>query len=325
MLVKNLDRLQTYLKERQIHLRIPNRFWAEKIYANQVSFHKLTYDKTNNSILIKPFNFLVYEQKPEYHFLLKEENVRLAQTLKKSYDCSFETNENQELVVNIEGIKALIKSEQDLEIINEIFLQGVYNFICDQTLVVIDIGMNVGWASLYFALNDNVQQIYSFEPFRKTYEEALNNFALNPNLKQKINPFDYGIGGKDEVVTVEYDYDLKASVGVQGVPENMAKKSQGNKIKEDITIKSATDVLSPIFEKFSDHDFMAKIDCEGSEYDILKSLEQANMLNRFKVIIMEWHEKGPDELVGYLRRANFTVFSRRPKSKNIGMIYAVRN
>lgn len=325
MLVKNLNRLQTYLKERQIYLRIPNRFWSKEIYGSRVSFHKLIYNDSDKSILIKPFNFLVYEEKPEYHFLLKEENVRLAQTLKKSYDCHFETNENQELVVNIEGLKALIKSEQDLEIIKEIFVQGVYNFICSQPLVVVDIGMNVGWASLYFALNDNVQQIYSFEPFKKTYEEALNNFALNPNLKEKINPFDYGIGGKDEVVTVEYDYDLKASVGVKGLPESMEKKSQGKKIKEDITIKSATDVLSPVFEKFSDTDFMAKIDCEGSEYDILKCLEEANMLTRFKVIIMEWHEKGPDELVGYLNRANFTVFSRRPKSKNIGMIYAVKN
>ncbi len=324
MLVKNLDRLQIYLKERQIYLRIPNRFWAKKIYKNRVSFHKLAYDKTNNSIQVKPFHFSVYEEKPEYHFLLKEENVRLAQTLKSSYDCDFEKNENEELVINIEGIKALIKSEQDLEILNEIFIQGVYNFICDQPLVVIDIGMNVGWASLYFALDDNVQQVYSFEPFKKTYEDALNNFALNPNLKEKINPFDYGIGGKDEVVTVEYDYDLKASVGVKGLPESMEKKSQGKKIKEDIAIRSATDVLSSIFEKFTDTDFMAKIDCEGSEYDILKSLEKADMLSRFKVIIMEWHEKGPDELVSYLRNANFTVFSRRPKSKNIGMIYAVR-
>jgi hypothetical protein len=70
---------------------------------------------------------------------------------------------------------------------------------------------------------------------------------------------------------------------------------------------------------------MAKIDCEGSEYEILDALDQANLLNKFKIVIMEWHEKGPEKLETYLRKNNFTIFSRRPKSKAIGMIYAVRS
>ncbi len=324
MLVQKLDKLQQFLKQFQIYRRIPDRFWSEKILEADLSFHKLDYDKNTKKILIKPFNFLLSQEQKPYHFLLKETNVRLAELLKRDFNTNFETNENQELVINLDGIKAIIKCEQDLEIIHEIFIQGVYNFIYDQSLVVIDIGMNTGWASLYFSLRDNVKGVYSFEPFQKTYEEALNNFSLNPKLTDKIHPFNYGISGKEETINVEYDYEMKASIGVKGLPSNLATNKEKSLETAQILLKSATEVLNPIFSEYPEVEFMGKIDCEGSEYEILESLEKANLLSRFKIIIMEWHEKGPDQLVEYLTKANFTIFSRRPKSKTIGMIYAIR-
>lgn len=90
-------------------------------------------------------------------------------------------------------------------------------------------------------------------------------------------------------------------------------------------VKSASQILGDIFAQHPDVDFMTKIDCEGSEYDILAVLDQAGLLNKFKIIIMEWHEKGSNELVKYLTKNHFTIFSRRPKSKTVGMIYAVRS
>lgn len=324
MLVQNINKLQQFLKKSQIYRRIPNWFWAEKILAGNLNLNKLDYAQNTNKILIKPYNFFLSQDKPEYHFLLTEKNLRLAKTLNQDFNTEFNINEKQDLVINIEGIKSVIKCEQDLEIIKEIFVQGVYNFIYDKPLVVIDIGLNTGWASLYFASQNNVQAIYSYEPFKQTYEEALNNFSLNSEIAEKIHPFNYGISDKEETINVEYNYELKASIGVEGIPDNMKKNKQESLQKEEILIKSASEVFSHIFNQYPDVDFMAKIDCEGSEYNILQSLEENNLLGRFKIIIMEWHEKGPDKLVEYLTKANFTIFSRRPKSKTIGMIYAVR-
>ena len=323
MLVKNIDKLHEFSRKLQLYRRIPDWFWCEKILDAGVSIHKLNYDSNKKGILIEAFNLNLSKENNKYHFLLKENNVRLAQRLKKEFNAQFYVNENQELMLEIEGIKSTIQCEQDLDVIKEIFEQGIYNFIDNQPLVVIDIGMNTGWASLYFASQDNVQAVYSYEPFKTTFSEALNNFSFNPHLSQKIHAFDYGLAGKDEKITVEYDYEVKASIGVQGIPENLKKDSQSLK-KEDIFVKSASEVLGDIFAQYQGVDFMAKIDCEGSEYDILASLDQANLLNKFKIIIMEWHEKGPDQLVEYLTKNGFTVFSRRPKSKTIGMIYAVR-
>jgi FkbM family methyltransferase len=324
MLVENLYKLQQFLKKLQIYRRIPDWFWCEKIVGAGVSFHKLDYERDTSKILIKPFNFVISKNKHQYHFLLKEKNVRLAQELKQDFNLKFQTNEKQELIINLDGIISIIQCEQDLEIIKEIFIQGVYNFIYNQPLVVIDIGMNTGWASLYFARRDNVQAVYSYEPFKKTYEEALGNFSLNPGLSNKIHAFNYGLGAKEEKITVEYDYQVKASIGVEGIPENLKKNKSKSLQTEDIFLKSASEVFVPIFAQYPEVDFMAKIDCEGSEYDILESLDRANLLSRFKIIIMEWHEKGPDKLVEYLTKAGFAIFSRRPKSKTIGMIYGLR-
>lgn len=324
MLVQNFDKLQQFLKKSQIYRRIPDWFWSEKIFEGDLSFNQLEYDKNTNKILLKPFNFSVSKDENRYHFLLKEKNIRLARTLVKDFNTEFTINEKQELVINIQGIKSVIQCEQDLEIIKELFVQGVYNVIHDKPLIVIDIGMNIGWVSLYYAIQNNVQAIYSYEPFKQTYQEALNNFNLNSEIAEKIHPFNYGISDKNETINVEYDYELKASIGVEGIPDNM-KKNQESLQKEEIEIKSATEIFTPIFNQYPEVDFIAKIDCEGSEYQILESLEKANLLSRFKIIIMEWHEKGPDELVEYLTKANFTIFSRRPKSKTIGMIYAVRS
>lgn len=185
--------------------------------------------------------------------------------------------------------------------------------------------MNVGWASLYFASQNNTKAVYAYEPFKINFQEALDNFRLNPELSTKINPFDYGLGGQEETITVEFDYSVKASIGVEGIPEEFKKNKAKSLVKEDILVKDVCQVLSPIFAQYEDIDFMAKIDCEGSEYDIFESLDQANFLRKFKIIVMEWHEKGPQKLEDYLRKNGFTVFSRRPKSKTIGMIYAVRS
>ena len=39
-----------------------------------------------------------------------------------------------------------------------------YNFVFDMQIVVIDIGMNVGDTTLFFAANPFVKKVYSYEP-----------------------------------------------------------------------------------------------------------------------------------------------------------------
>lgn len=325
MLAEKVQNTYVAIKKIQIYRQIKDWFWANTIYQAKVNLNDIQYNDSSEELFLPSFQIKLYKENQKYHFLLKESNVRLAKRLAQQFKAEFSVNENQELIVAIEGIKARILTEQDLEIVKEIFEQGVYNFIDNGELVAIDIGMNVGLASLYFASRNNIKAVYSFEPFKVTFQNALDNFQLNPDLKSKINPFEYGLSDRQETMTVEFNESVKASIGLEGVPQYIQKNQIGSVIKEDILIKDVTEVLTPIFDKHEGIDFMAKIDCEGSEYNIFESLDQANLLRKFKIIIMEWHEKGPQKLEDYLQKNGFTVFSRRPKSTTIGMIYAVRS
>ncbi|MFM7278047.1 MAG: FkbM family methyltransferase, partial [Microcystis aeruginosa] len=206
----------------------------------------------------------------------------------------------------------------------EIFLLGVYNFLYDQPCVAIDIGMNTGFASLFFANRANVKAVYSYEPFKATYDQALRNFALNSNLAEKIKAFDYGVGARDEVIQVEYDYNVKGSVGIYGIDNQLKPFASKETATADLILKPFTDVFKGITSDYPDSDIVAKIDCEGSEYEILDSLAATGQLGQIKIIMMEWHKKGPDALVKHLQDFGFIIFSLMPRSKSVGTLYAIK-
>jgi hypothetical protein len=83
-------------------------------------------------------------------------------------------------------------------------------------------------------------------------------------------------------------------------------------------------VFKGITSDYPDIDIVAKIDCEGSEYEILDSLAATGQLGQIKIIMMEWHNKGPDALVKHLQDFGFIIFSRMPRSKNVGTLYAIK-
>lgn len=65
------------------------------------------------------------------------------------------------------------------------------------------------------------------------------------------------------------------------------------------------------------------MDCEGSEYPILESLEEHDLLKRFSVIMLEYHYKGSDVIKERLKRANFAFFES-VINDIFGLIYAIR-
>lgn len=82
-------------------------------------------------------------------------------------------------------------------IVEEIFKNDEYNFDIGGPAVVIDIGMHIGLASLYFAARDDVEGVYGFEPFKPTFEQAMFNFKINEKYADKIHPHNYGLGDRE--------------------------------------------------------------------------------------------------------------------------------
>lgn len=206
-----------------------------------------------------------------------------------------------------------IKVENDLSAVSwiEVFWGEAYKieypFFEHNNTIAIDIGMNVGCASLYFANMENVEKIYSFEPFTENYTDALRNFELNQAISHKIIPHNFGLGNGNHVLSVS---------------NNIACRKIGDGATQ-IAIKYAAEVLSPIIDEYwKKRKIWFKCDCEGGEYDIFESLDKAGLFSKIDIITMEWHGYKLDFLKKMLLKNHFAFYVI--DNMGIGMIYAFK-
>jgi len=273
------------------------------------------------TILLKDFGLEINIDKHEY--IIK--GLRFLYNLKGQVNASF-LFENNLFYVGINGIKYNVQAFDQLYILNEVFIEGVYSIDTRKNFELIDIGMNVGITSLFFAKQQQCTAIHAFEPFKLTYEHALVNISLNAGFSSKITAYNYGLGKENKTVTVTYDKDNKGSMGLNGVPEYLKEPSR-EIVQEHIIIKNAAEILNPIVSKVnkSDSQLILKMDCEGAEHDIFQSLYEANCLQYFNVIMLEWHYEKPDKIYLALEKTGFTFIKFNPASTAAGMIYAFKN
>src|SRR5579872_7482824 len=62
-----------------------------------------------------------------------------------------------------------VETTEELQILEEIFLDGIYNFELSGPLLIVDIGMNTGYTALYFAAVHPHAVVCAFEPFAPTF------------------------------------------------------------------------------------------------------------------------------------------------------------
>jgi len=226
-------------------------------------------------------------------------------------------------VVHFLGVRFVVKNPEDFQLIWEILQSNVYNFNTEHDVCVIDIGMNVGLASLYFAGMPNVKIVHGFEPFEVPFKRAVQHFALNPERQGKIRPHLFGLGGQAEELSVLYDEAATISGSVRG-------RSSG--IETTISIRDASEVLSRIIEEVRHQglQIVVKMDCEGSEFGILERLDASGLLSEIRILMMEWHKWwSPDrtqrELISRLTKNGFDVLDHTdPFNPHAGMLYGIR-
>jgi len=62
--------------------------------------------------------------------------------------------------------------------------------------------MNVGVASLYFAIQPYVKKVYGYEPFPETFAEASMNVAANPTMASKLKLINEGVSNVREIRSI---------------------------------------------------------------------------------------------------------------------------
>jgi FkbM family methyltransferase len=235
------------------------------------------------------------------------------------YGCGIEN----EIITTPEGVKMNIfgPSRETLGLIEGVFLNKEYDVGLDCDAVLIDIGLNLGIVSLFFSLYPNIRKIYSYEPFKPTFERAKKNIQLNPNLGKKIDAFNFGLGKSD--LTLELPY-IDDRTGKMSTTYDVC-KDQENVREETVYIKDAARVIKSILEENKNKCIIVKCDCEGAEFEIFERLDQENLVAKLDVIVMEYHFKEPCQLIDVMINNGFVV-SRKSSLKNLNMgyIFAVR-
>ncbi len=237
-------------------------------------------------------------------------------------DAKIMTTEAGSILVEINGINFELFTDEEVYILHEIFVLGVYNVILPSRVVVFDIGMNVGIASLFFAKNNQVDEVQGFEPFPETYQRAVKNFERNPRYRNMIIVHNVGLAIRSSNPEVTYSTTWCGSNTMYGLRHHLRKIKPPFR-RTRITLIKAADIVGKYVAEHPTKSIIIKMDCEGAEYEIFESLRDAQLLRSINGFMIEWQYESPATIERTLVDAGFTTWSFTPLGP-WGMIYALR-
>ncbi len=220
---------------------------------------------------------------------IPKEKIGFIEEFHKSYNYKTEIIDKGVIRINKNNIFIDCYNYLELMIATEVIVGNTYNYNTDEDYYVIDIGMNIGSASLFFAGQKNVKAVYGFEPGKYAYDRAISNFSLNPDIKNKIHPYNIALGKVDGTEEYFYHVGEDRAAGIKKVQENVLEELFDKLQTQTINIKQTSSFLENIIKKHNETAVL-KMDCEGAEYGILEDLIESGMIDKIDVIMMEWHD-----------------------------------
>jgi FkbM family methyltransferase len=157
---------------------------------------------------------------------------------------------------------------------NEIFCYKIYDFKSyDPLPYIIDGGANIGMATLRFKQLYPYARVVSFEPQHRVFQVLQKNM-LNNNIKN-VELVNKALSDTDENIDFFISRDNLTDCGA-----SVDSMSHDDKISVPCT------KLSHYFDQLVD---LLKLDIGGSEYPVLKELEESGKLKLARNIILEYH------------------------------------
>lgn len=204
-------------------------------------------------------------ENPEKYFLDKKGNISDNFVLKLSNGLKIKMRPSEGIVV------------PDREIFKEVILDGVYDkeeFIPEKADTVVDIGAHIGMFSIKSAKKVSDQgEVFAFEPYSRNYKMLEINKKLNG--LDNLNTLNFAVGS----------HNGKAKLSVS--KENTGAHSivYGNGHLEEVEVKALHNIVNGLGIKHID---LVKMDCEGSEYEIIPNMDQ-EVLDKIDKIVLEEH------------------------------------
>lgn len=198
--------------------------------------------------------------------------------------------------------------------IHGIFLAEEYKDLDFLGKDVVDVGAFIGDSTVYSAWK-GARRVYAYEPFPYAYRFAVHNVQIN-HMKNVL-VYNAAVGGRDGQMRINPTY-----------ASTIADKARDFGRGALIPVLS----LESIVKEHNLKDAALKLDCEGSEYDVVCGSSN-DTLGRFSSIIVEYH-RGPQLLIqrfvaaGFdFRLINSAGVLRRPDenlTESMGLMLAFR-
>lgn len=207
------------------------------------------------------------------------------------------------------GMRVRLVEREDIKVLWHIFVRKCYR-VNGAESVILDLGANVGFFSLYAAMNALHARIYSAEPVPSTFQRLLNHLEWN-GLTDRVTAMNYAVTGTSGT----------RFVARENVPAGQKRllSDSCDHASADIEVPCCT--LESILERFGlDRIDMAKVDIEGSEYEVLLATPPAT-LRRISRLDLEVHNnttaKGykPDVLFQHLKTGGLVLSSLETDAK----------
>jgi len=223
------------------------------------------------------------------------------------------TDKEFETLITRTGIKIKIRiNSTDLMAFTHVWIIKEYSkpgFEINDKDIVIDVGAHIGLFSLFASQFCKKGKIFSFEPIKENFELLKKNIEINEITN--ITFFNEAISDKTSKMTLYQNEDEAGHSKFVKTSKSM-----------EVNSKSFKEFLDE--RKIDSYDLL-KLDCEGSEYEIIESLPP-NYFEKLKKIIIEYHlaDTEPDLIKNLkLKLVNLSYkISIKPLFDDIGFLYA---
>lgn len=170
---------------------------------------------------------------------------------------NYTVNDDWTILSSFGEIRILERGGTDNVTVSEVFGNNTYHIALKPETVVVDMGMNIGAASLYFAGQDSVSHVYAFEPFPDTFKRAMENLNLNTNeITKKISAF--------QVAVSDYEGEQKVSISKDGMGWRSLYDHSEKTPEVTVKCQKASVIMNKIFAENPGKRVVLKIDTEGS-------------------------------------------------------------
>ena len=239
---------------------------------------------------------------------------------------------NGKYLLEKDALKVQVSTEDEFMNVTEVLLMHCYQYDLrgGEKEIVFDVGMNIGDATLYFLKRDHVEKVYAYEPFKKTYDDALLN--LKEYLDSpRLAVFQFGLSDHEEETSIAFHQNMSCGQSTICSVNERAMQNYGDwgllqdkeAQSELIHIRKSSEIFSDIMAAHPHCRFILKIDCEGEEYAIFRDLDRAGLLKRFHFVMAEWHYNGAEPLLDCLKKSGFSFFTmQKSLQPELGLVYA---